>query len=495
MNSPGPQGNLEPPNYSFVNLEDNERREIDNPLARQEPAQIRHDARRFAHRHFPREGLSKLFVKAALVARDPLSFESVEGLTTKERDTLSKETTTSFWAQPKGLRVTTITLCVAAIIQGWNQTGSNGANLNWPTAFGLADRKGQLNDTKATWIFAAVNAVTYFAASLVGCWLSDPLNEFAYGRRGAIFLSGLFCLASVIGGACTHSWRQLFACRFLLGVGMGSKASVTPIMGAEVSPAHLRGSLVRLNVLSVMALESDIWCVVRRMVLTLEISIFLGFSSNLVVSHIGPLGWRFQTAAAFLPAIVLLSLILVCPESPRFLLKKGRYREAYRSLLQLRETPLQAARDLYYMNCQLQAEAMLISSNRGELRPGLELGQLNHQNGPGVTGSETSSNTESEDGGTPDNPPQAQGDSWWKRAWRGLVEFTKDLRIRGNPEDLDGFQREVQHTGYITRFAQLFRKKRIRRATVAAAVVMISQQLCGVGATLSFDASPRYDGS
>jgi hypothetical protein len=77
------------------------------------------------------------------------------------------------------------------------------------------------------------------------------------------------------------------------------------------------------------------------MFLILDISIFLGFSSNLVVSRIGPLGWRFQTAAAFLPAIVLLSLIFICPESPRFLLKRGRYREAYRSLLQLREIPLQ----------------------------------------------------------------------------------------------------------------------------------------------------------
>jgi hypothetical protein len=46
----------------------------------------------------------------------------------------------------------------------------------------------------------------------------DPLNEYFFGRRAAIFISGVFVLASVIGGACTHSWQQLLGCRVLLGI-------------------------------------------------------------------------------------------------------------------------------------------------------------------------------------------------------------------------------------------------------------------------------------
>jgi hypothetical protein len=114
-----------------VSLDNNERQEIDNPLAHKSPREIRRDARRFARRHFPREDLSMLFVRAAMVARDPLSFQSVSGITEKECDILARETATSFWAQPKGLRVTTITLCVAAVIQGWNQTGSNGIRFQY----------------------------------------------------------------------------------------------------------------------------------------------------------------------------------------------------------------------------------------------------------------------------------------------------------------------------------------------------------------------------
>src|SRR5205809_7178501 len=59
------------------------------------------------------------------------------------------------------------------------------------------------------------------------------------------------------------------------------------------------------------------------------------------------------------------------PESPRFLVKKRKYHEAYRSLLALRESPLLAARDLFYMHVQLLAETNLFSN-----RPDIELGPV-----------------------------------------------------------------------------------------------------------------------
>ena len=76
-----------------------------------------------------------------------------------------------------------------------------------------------------------------------GCWLSHPLNH-RFGRRGTIFVSAIFCCLSVIGSAFTQSWPQLFACRLLLGIGMGTKASTIPVFAAENSPASIRGGLV-----------------------------------------------------------------------------------------------------------------------------------------------------------------------------------------------------------------------------------------------------------
>jgi MFS family permease len=76
-----------------------------------------------------------------------------------------------------------------------------------------------------------------------GCWLSDPLNNYL-GRRGTIFFAAVFCFFSVLGSAFTQTWQQLFGCRFLLGIGMGTKASTVPVFAAENTPANIRGGLV-----------------------------------------------------------------------------------------------------------------------------------------------------------------------------------------------------------------------------------------------------------
>jgi MFS family permease len=97
---------------------------------------------------------------------------------------------------------------------------------------------------KNTWIFGAVNAITYFSASIVGAYISDPLNGRFLGRRGALFVAGLFGFASVIGSAYSSNWKQLFTTQFLLAIGIGAKASIVPIFESEVLPASKRGRLL-----------------------------------------------------------------------------------------------------------------------------------------------------------------------------------------------------------------------------------------------------------
>jgi hypothetical protein len=77
----------------------------------------------------------------------------------------------------------------------------------------------------------------------------------------------------------------------------------------------------------------------------------------------GELGWRLQFGSAFLPAIPLLIGIYFCPESPRWLLHKRKIARAYKSLLRLRNSPLQAARDLYFIHAQLVYEDKLLEQS------------------------------------------------------------------------------------------------------------------------------------
>ena len=138
------------------------------------------------------------------------------------------------WKHPAKLYITVIVCSIGAAVQGWDQTGSNGANLSFPLAFGipdgetLADGSPNPDAEKNLWLVGVINAAPYIASAFLGCWCSDPLN-FYFGRRGAIFIAAIFLILTPIGSAVSQTWEQLFVCRLLMGIGMGLKGSTTPI--------------------------------------------------------------------------------------------------------------------------------------------------------------------------------------------------------------------------------------------------------------------------
>ncbi|KAL1597031.1 hypothetical protein SLS60_008613 [Paraconiothyrium brasiliense] len=235
-------------------------------------------------------------------------------------------------------------------IQGWDQTGSNGANLTFAQQFGIPDGPATFCDASAantalcrknSWIVGFVNSCPYIAIALFTAWISDPINDLI-GRRGTIFVAAIFSVLAPIGSGLTQHWGQLAACRVLLGIGMGLKEVTVPVFSAENVPANVRGGLV---------MSWQIWT---------AFGIFLGTVANLVVMNVGRIAWRLQLGSAFIPAVPLLFGIFFVPESPRWLMKKRRYALAYKSFLRLRNTPLQAARDLYYTHALLAQEEVLV---------------------------------------------------------------------------------------------------------------------------------------
>ena len=64
------------------------------------------------------------------------------------------------------------------------------------------------------------------------------------GRRGEIFVTAACLTACPIGSAFAKSWQQLFAARFVLGIGIGATNATVPIYSAEMAPARIRGALV-----------------------------------------------------------------------------------------------------------------------------------------------------------------------------------------------------------------------------------------------------------
>ncbi|KAJ0165784.1 putative metabolite transport protein YwtG [Colletotrichum tanaceti] len=287
-----------------------------------------------------------LFQKAALVAQSPTAFEDIPELTEDDRSVLRNEVE-HCWRHPFALYLTIAMNSISAAVQGWDQTGSNGANLSFPQAFGIED-KGQACLASGTcqrnsWIIGAINSSPYMAICLVACWLSDPVNNWI-GRRGAIFVGAIFSIIGPVGQAVSQTWPQILIYRILLGMGMGLKEVTVPVFSAESSPSSIRGALV-------MSWQ-----------LFSALGIMLGFSANLAVAGYGDIAWRLQLGSAMIPAVPLLLGIYFTPESPRWLLKKGKYRKAYASLKKLRGNDLLAARDLYLIDAQTSMEQNLIQA-------------------------------------------------------------------------------------------------------------------------------------
>ncbi|KAL8934090.1 MAG: hypothetical protein Q9211_005413 [Gyalolechia sp. 1 TL-2023] len=127
---------------------------IENPLSHLTPDQLQKDARAFART----TGLGDhedLIERGARLAKDPQYFEVIPGVTDAEKQALRDERTHRF-RQPSALYLTIIVCSIGAAVQGWDQTGLNGANLNWPAALGL-DTSQSSSDF---WILGLVNAVS-----------------------------------------------------------------------------------------------------------------------------------------------------------------------------------------------------------------------------------------------------------------------------------------------------------------------------------------------
>ena len=161
------------------------------------------------------------------------------------------------------------------------------------------------------------------ASAILGCIPGAMCAGFLadrFGRRKLLFACAVLYAASGVLSAIPFTFNQFLAARFIGGVGIGASSMVCPVYIAEIAPAERRG---RLGTLFQLALV---------------IGIFLTLFVNLGVQRMGDaawnttMGWRWMMGMAFLPALAFFVLLLVVPESPRWLIQAGREPEARATL-------------------------------------------------------------------------------------------------------------------------------------------------------------------
>jgi len=149
------------------------------------------------------------------------------------------------------------------------------------------------------------------AGALVAGWPADR-----WGRRRTLMGVAVLYLVSALGCAWPWNWSALLVFRFLGGIGVGGASVVCPLYISEIAPASRRGRLVALAQFNVV------------------LGILLAYLSNWLIGAWKPDGdaWRWMLGIEALPAAAFFGLLFLTPESPRWLLGRGRGDEARRVL-------------------------------------------------------------------------------------------------------------------------------------------------------------------
>src|SRR5579863_6303006 len=151
--------------------------------------------------------------------------------------------------------------------------------------------------------------------SAVGALLAGQYAE-KMGRKPLMLLTAVLFAVGAAGAGASQSAGMFFFFRLIGGFGVGAASGVAPAYIAEVSPAAIRG---RLTTLQQLAIVLGLQC---------------AFLSNYLIAHaaggagapwlLGAHAWRWMYWVQIMPSLVYLFCSLLLPESPRYLVAKGR---------------------------------------------------------------------------------------------------------------------------------------------------------------------------
>lgn len=166
------------------------------------------------------------------------------------------------------------------------------------------------------WVASSLTLGAAFGA-VAGGKFSD-----AFGRRTAIrYIAALFIVAT-IGSALAPTAFLMVVARFILGLAVGGASVTVQTYLSEIAPIERRSRMVTQNELMIVTGQ------------------FLAYTINAILAIYIITGndavWRYMLSVAAIPAVVLLVGMFVVPESPRWLVYQGRYKEGQKVLQQIR---------------------------------------------------------------------------------------------------------------------------------------------------------------
>jgi sugar porter (SP) family MFS transporter len=190
--------------------------------------------------------------------------------------------------------------------------------------FDTAVINGAIVFLKRQFLLSASQTELAASSILVGCALGASIAGMLsdrFGRKRLLIVAAILFAISSIGASVPATLSQFVIARLIGGLAIGIASMVSPLYIAEISPPKIRGRLVALNQLA------------------LVFGILLAFSVNYTLAGTGANNWRWMFASAAVPSCLFLFTLLGVPESPRWLVQKGRTEQARTVLAKFMNAP------------------------------------------------------------------------------------------------------------------------------------------------------------
>jgi SP family arabinose:H+ symporter-like MFS transporter len=155
---------------------------------------------------------------------------------------------------------------------------------------------------------------------LIGCaggaMMAGPLSD-RWGRRTVLFICAALFAISGIGAGLAQDLYGFIIFRCVGGLGVGAAAMVSPMYIAETAPDNRRGTLVSLYQLAIV------------------LGILLAYFAGYLFAGVGENNWRWMFISQAAPSLLFGLMLLLVPETPRWLVMKGRKDRALKVLTRI----------------------------------------------------------------------------------------------------------------------------------------------------------------
>ena len=182
----------------------------------------------------------------------------------------------------------------------------------------LQDAKGWgLTDSQLGAVTTAV-----LLGAVFGCAISGKITDLLGRKKIIIITSAIFMCGAVLSGSAPDV-KFLIMSRLFLGIGIGVASFAVPLYIAEISPARNRGALVTINQLMI------------------TIGILISYITDYwIANDADPFSWRLMFHLGFFPGLMLFIGMFFLPETPRWLIKRGRHEEGEKVLKKVEDPDL-----------------------------------------------------------------------------------------------------------------------------------------------------------